>query len=46
MEADLRIIVKWQKIYEGIQDETQGKSKLVTLVMVLRLRQIVNNFLR
>jgi len=37
MEADLRIIVKWQKIYEGLQDETQGKNKLVAIVTVLRL---------
>ena len=36
MEADLRIVVKWQKSYEGLQDETQGKNKLVEHVMVLR----------
>jgi hypothetical protein len=24
--ADLHIIFKWQKSYEGLQDETQGKN--------------------
>lgn len=37
MEADLRIIVNWQKICEGLQNETQGKNKPVALVMVLRV---------
>ena len=42
MEADLRVIVKWQQIYERLQGETQGKNKVV---MVLRLWQIAINIL-
>jgi hypothetical protein len=37
MEADLRIIVTWQKSYEYLQGETQGENKLVTVLMVIRL---------